>query len=176
MFKNILVALDGSDHANKALSLATDLASKYGARLTIFHAYLRDASIAALRKLANVRQLTSAQRKLLDDYETEMMTLIASSGEFVPYDLPAPREIVEVVGRQILDRAEKEAKKARIKKIETMAVYGEPAEAVLRVAKKKKCDMIVLGSRGLGNFKGLLLGSVSHKVSSRAHCTCVAVK
>ena len=37
-------------------------------------------------------------------------------------------------------------------------------------------NMIVLGSRGLSDLKGFFLGSVSHKVSSRAECTCVTVK
>jgi len=36
--------------------------------------------------------------------------------------------------------------------------------------------MIVMGSRGLSDFKGLLLGSISHKVSAQAECTCVTVK
>ena len=36
--------------------------------------------------------------------------------------------------------------------------------------------MIFLGSRGLGDVGGLLMGSVSHKVMHLAPCTCVAVK
>jgi nucleotide-binding universal stress UspA family protein len=35
--------------------------------------------------------------------------------------------------------------------------------------------MIFLGSRGLGDAKGLLMGSVSHKVAHLAECTCVSV-
>jgi nucleotide-binding universal stress UspA family protein len=36
--------------------------------------------------------------------------------------------------------------------------------------------MIILGSRGRGDAKALLLGSVSHKVANQATCTCVTVK
>jgi nucleotide-binding universal stress UspA family protein len=36
--------------------------------------------------------------------------------------------------------------------------------------------MIFVGSRGLGNVKSLLMGSVSHKVAHLAECTCVSVK
>ena len=35
--ERILVALDGSDHSNKAVDLAADLAEKYGARLVLLH-------------------------------------------------------------------------------------------------------------------------------------------
>ena len=55
-------------------------------------------------------------------------------------------------------------------------VEGDPAEVVLDLATKHKADMIVMGSRGLSDFKGLLLGSISHKVSAQAECTCITVK
>ena len=36
--------------------------------------------------------------------------------------------------------------------------------------------MIVMGSRGFGDLKGLLMGSVSHKVSNQSPITCITVK
>lgn len=41
---------------------------------------------------------------------------------------------------------------------------GDPAESILKVAKEKAADVIVMGSRGLSGFSELLLGSVSTKV------------
>ena len=52
---------------------------------------------------------------------------------------------------------------------------GDPAPAILDHAREVGADMIVLGSRGLGDLKGLVMGSVSHKVACLAPCTCVAV-
>ena len=68
------------------------------------------------------------------------------------------------------------AAKAGVKKITSLMVEGDPAEVVLDLATKHKADMIVMGSRGLSDFKGLLLGSISHKVSAQAECTCITVK
>ena len=53
---------------------------------------------------------------------------------------------------------------------------GDPVERILEAQKREQADLIVLGSRGLGNMKGLLLGSVSHKVAHLAECACLTVK
>ncbi len=53
---------------------------------------------------------------------------------------------------------------------------GDPAERILEYAERESADCIVMGSRGLSDVRGLVLGSVSHKVSNRAVCTCIAVK
>ena len=177
MFKTILVAFDGSDHAKKALAFAADIAAKYKARIVLLHALLRDAPPETIRKLANARALTKAQRELLDTYEIEPQLAAATTGmggAFVP--IPAPRELLEPIGRQILDRAEAVAKKAGVTKISRVMVSGDAGDAVLEEAKKQKADMIVMGSRGFGDLKSLLLGSVSHKVAARAPCSVVTVK
>lgn len=57
------------------------------------------------------------------------------------------------------------------KQIET----GTPAEAILAAAEKEKAGLIVLGSRGLGPVKELLLGSVSHRIVTHAPCPTLVV-
>ena len=52
MIKTILVASDGSDHAKKAVSLASDLAAKYRARLVLVHVLLTNARSETLQALA----------------------------------------------------------------------------------------------------------------------------
>jgi nucleotide-binding universal stress UspA family protein len=52
---------------------------------------------------------------------------------------------------------------------------GAPADVILTAAVKEKADLIVLGSRGLGPVKELLLGSVSHRVVTHAPCSTLVV-
>ena len=60
--------------------------------------------------------------------------------------------------------------------IHTEVLEGSPAEAILDVAKTRKCDLIVMGSRGLGRLTGLLLGSQSQKVVQHAPCPVLIVR
>jgi nucleotide-binding universal stress UspA family protein len=177
MIKTILTPVDGSDHANKALALAADMAAKYKARLVIQHVLMRDADPDRLRKLARVRELTAAQRERLKRFAEEpalVAPVAGVGGAYIP--LPPPAELLEPIGRQVLKRASATAKKAGATRIDTVIDGGDPARAIVDRAKKERADMIVMGSRGFGDLKGLLLGSVSHKVASHAACTTVTVK
>ncbi|MBI3362328.1 MAG: universal stress protein [Chloroflexi bacterium] len=53
---------------------------------------------------------------------------------------------------------------------------GQPAEAIINVAAVRNCDLIVIGSRGLGTFQGLLLGGVSDRVARHAPCPVLVVR
>jgi nucleotide-binding universal stress UspA family protein len=60
-------------------------------------------------------------------------------------------------------------------KAEIMVRVGEPGETIAKVARQKRCSEIVLGSRGLGNLKGLILGSVTTKVIHAARVPVTVV-
>jgi len=55
-------------------------------------------------------------------------------------------------------------------------LFASPAQSIIEVAEDHNCDLIVMGTRGLGGLRGLLLGSQIHKVISLAHCPVLAVK
>ena len=57
--------------------------------------------------------------------------------------------------------------------VTVQAVTGLPAEELLSAT--ADADMIVVGSRGAGGFKRLLLGSVSTQVTHHAHCPVVVI-
>lgn len=55
-------------------------------------------------------------------------------------------------------------------KIEEEIIEGPAAEAIIRIAETRGNDLIIMGTRGLGQLRGLLLGSQSHKVLAHAPC------
>ena len=139
MIKTILVATDGSTHANKATALAIDMARSFQARLVIVHTLLRDANSATLRKLVKQRDLTKEQRKVLNNYEIDFYQAMAGA-EVVVTNVPAPVEILEPVGQQIVDRVAQAAKRAKVTKVVSVLSGGDPAETILKTAKKEKAE------------------------------------
>jgi nucleotide-binding universal stress UspA family protein len=89
---------------------------------------------------------------------------------------PPTTAYLQIVGKQILGKAESEAKERGVKNVEKTVMKGDPAEVIINYAKEGDSDMIVIGSRGLGGVKGLMLGSVSSKVCHATDRTCVTVK
>ncbi|MEO8697936.1 MAG: universal stress protein [Acidimicrobiales bacterium] len=95
----------------------------------------------------------------------------ASSPWFVGYDLPL--DLTEITAADLEATISAVAGERNDVEIERRIVCGS-ASAVL-IAEGAVADMLVVGSRGLGGFKGLLLGSVSHQVVTHAPCPTVIV-
>lgn len=148
MFQKILLAVDGSSHALKASDVACEMANRYGARLVI------------LTVAKPVKSMSSEVR--------EYMYAEHIAGE--------PQYVLTEMVKTVLTEAETRAKKAGVANVKTVVREGQPARRIVEFAREHEIDLIVMGSRGLGDVEGLLLGSVSHKVGSLAHCSCLTVK
>ena len=138
MMKNILVPVDGSEGADRAIEKAVMLAEICGAKLNFLC-------------VANINQL--AINAVLSD---------------------AILDSVTKAGNVILDRA-LEMVPAGVAK-ESFSDTGSPAVVILDFAETNDIDLIVMGSRGLGVVKGVLLGSVSQYVVEQSKCPVLVVK
>ncbi|MDO7785967.1 universal stress protein [Desulforamulus aquiferis] len=60
--------------------------------------------------------------------------------------------------------------------VDLYTVMGQPADEILEKARAENYDLIVIGSRGLGEIKGYLMGSVSNRVSRHASCPVLIIR
>ena len=106
---------------------------------------------------------------------TVQATLIGYWGSPVLY--PGDEDLVEHGRKRAQEETdsalEKTGVELRPSSVTVRAVTGLPAEALLEAA--ADADMLVVGSRGAGGFKRLLMGSVSTQVTHHAPCPVVVI-
>ena len=175
MFKKLLCPIDGSDHAHKALDLAIDIANKYDAELIILHVPHRSENIEALQQFSEIEGLSKHVNVELDRLRSmDFRVGVQTESAFQEAGI-SPRLLIEV-GQHIVDEARDHARAKGLQKVEVRLEGGNPADRILQSIGEENIDCVIMGSRGLGELKGLFLGSVSHKVANHAPCTCIAVK
>jgi nucleotide-binding universal stress UspA family protein len=137
MFGKILLAVDGSDPANRAAQAVADLAPKLGSEVLVLHARERE---------------------------------ITWTGTF---ELETPVEAVDLVDRIVRDL--KDAGVSARGEVRE-GIYGQAALEIVDTAKAIGADVIVMGTRGMSDLRGLLVGSVAHKVIHLAGCPVLVVR
>jgi len=147
MIKSILVPVDGSENSSKALSIAVDIAEKHEAELSVLFVASRE---------------TFGELQNFTDYEYNQC------------DESAILAACEQMGKRMISRMIGEIKTSVMTK--SIVLFGNPVDRIVEYYKKKAFDMVVMGNRGLSNIKGMVMGSVSRKVSKLIDCTFVSVK
>lgn len=147
MFKHIVVAIDGSNMSMKAADLAIGQAKAFGSKLTLIHVARKFPIPDALRDYIKAEHIGSDDFYAVDD-----------------------------AVKQVLDSVRHQAREAGVAKVETVFREGKPSRTIVDYARNMKADGIVMGSRGVTEIEGMLLGSVAHKVASLAHCTVILAR
>ena len=146
-YKTVTVGTDGSSSARKAVKRAAEVAADSGARLMIVCAYeVRDASTD--------RDQAEAERALGD----EAYKIIGAS----------PAE-------ETLRSARDDAMRAGATQVDTVAVHGDPTDAIIEKSELYRAELVVVGNKGLASFAGRLLGSVPQAVSRRSKADVLIV-
>ena len=122
---------------------------------------------------------TDVTAKLAKAVGSDVLFLMSSSGSPPPKEHRPPtwnslaRDAVSLV-EEAAARLKKEGIKAKEKVV--TAPSGRVVPKILSAAEEANADLIVVGSRGLSDFSGLLLGSVSHKLIQHANCPVLVIR
>lgn len=164
----ILVPVDGSVHSMKALTIACDLAQKYGAEIALLHILAKGKTAKDLIDLAAA-----------NTFGPKLMTALKKADE---QDLgPAPEQVLRIVGEKVLEQAQAKVERVKLAVRVLEMGAGDPADIILNAQQTTGANTIVMGSRGIpgganSSDGGNSFGSVSQRVFEKAPCTCLSVK
>ena len=147
MYKNLLVATDGSKLSSKAVAHAIGLAKPLGAKITAFYA--------------------------APDYPLPMY---ADGVVYEPVSKKEYTALMAKEAQKVLDAVASKAGAAGVECATVHAIAAAPWEAILAAAKKAKCDAIVMASHGRRGVSALLLGSETQKVLTHGTTPVIVVR
>jgi len=147
MYKNLLVATDGSKLSGKAVAHAIALAKAVGAKLTAFYA--------------------------APDYP---MPAYADGVVYEPVSRKEYGKLAAQDADKILREVASKASTAGVECKTTYSIAAAPYEAILEAVKKNKCDGIVMASHGRKGMSALLLGSETQKVLTHSKVPVIVVR
>jgi nucleotide-binding universal stress UspA family protein len=147
MFKNILIPTDGSASSQKAAEVGVALAKALGAKVTAFFAAPPATPIVYRHHLP------------------------------VGFAQPSEHEAaIEKAAAEYLGFIEQKANDAGVPFEGLHKTNDFPADAIVEVAAKQGCDLIVMATHGEGGLRDMLIGSVAHKVINRAKVPVTIVR
>jgi nucleotide-binding universal stress UspA family protein len=147
VYTKILVGLDGSDHALRTAETAARLAAQFGAEL----------------HLLTVTRPYEISLEVQGYLETENL-------------LGEPSYVLDEETQATVDRAKAIAEQNKVPRVLTVVREGKPASVLVDYAKDNDMDLLVVGSRGVGELEAVIFGSVSQKVSQLAGCSVLIVR
>lgn len=135
MFKHVLIPTDGSAPSSKALKHGLSLAKKSKAKVTVVHVFTPF---------------------IVGAYGDMGMGYAELQQEM--------RELGRTQGKKVLDRAGTVAKSMGVKIDLVLVEDVSPWRGIVNTARKKRCDVVVIGAHGRGAMSALLIGSQTNAV------------
>lgn len=134
MIQHILFPSDGSEASRQARQYLKDFAATTGAEVSLIHTY--DFNIG------HVMSRYGASLDMLHELEKQV---IAS-------------------GQKLLEDVKQDLESAGVSVKGVFIEKGSPGDWIVKMAESQACDLILMGTRGMGALKSALLGSTSHYV------------
>ena len=136
--RHVLVAVDGSEGSRAALRFLSSFDLVRGTRVSLLHVLQRSAVPGLHRATPLPDQEHDEDRR---KQRADAETVLADAAAVLA-DAPSP--------------------------VDRVVVEGDPAQEIVRIARRRDVDLVVLGARGLRTLGRLLLGSVSETVLHHA--------
>jgi nucleotide-binding universal stress UspA family protein len=145
----ILLAVDGSDHSERAAHVAGELSGGLGIPVDVVNVVSESTlvNVSSMQDYARAEKIAISQRELLQALGADLVVHAAN--------------VVREAG-------------GHVKK--TDVLIGAPAQQIVHYAEDEDIDCIVMGRRGLGDLGGMFMGSVSHKVGHLTPRTLVTTE
>jgi nucleotide-binding universal stress UspA family protein len=147
MFENIIVGLDGSENAYKAVRIACELAGQSSGIITLVH---------------------------VPHAESAAFVVGAVAGYHAAVIKPTLKQ-AEEAGKRILEDGLEIANDVGCKSVKTHMPHGHAVTEILNHADHIGADLIVTGRRGLSGISSLVMGSTSQSITHNSGCACLSV-
>ena len=160
-YNSILLAVDSSDHSNRAITESLALAEIWNSRFSALHVYAAKLHDRRFRQMEGglpeqyrEEQELERQREVHDDLITKGLNIITDS---------------------YLDQVEKQSREKDIT-VNRLAPEGKNYREIIKETNNGSYDLLVLGSLGLGAVKSSRLGSVCQRVARRSQIDTLIIK
>ena len=147
MISKILIALDGYSHSLKGVEYGAQIAAAINADVILLNVVKKMEIPDSLREFAKVEHIYGMD-----------IDLLKRGAQFM------------------LDKAMDAMKNAGVKNVQFEIEEGPIARTIVARAQHHRVDMIVVGSRGMGDLEGALRGGVSSRVGILSKCPVLVVK
>ncbi len=160
-YDSILLAVDSSDHSNRSITEAVNLAGIWNSALTAAHVYAAKLHDVRFRQMEGglpeqfrEEEELERQRDVHDDLITRGLSIITDS---------------------YMDQVEKETSQQNIE-LKRRALEGKNYRELARETNSGDYDLLVMGALGLGAVRGSRLGTVCQRVARRCDIDMLVIK